>query len=47
MFRAFEPALTIHFVAFVNEEPPFFLGLASREAWCMPRRPGVGVMTSG
>jgi len=24
MFQAFEPALTVRFVAFVNEEPPFF-----------------------
>lgn len=24
-FRAFEPRLTVRFVAFVNEEPPFFL----------------------
>ena len=24
MFRVLEPALTVHFVAFVNEEPPFF-----------------------
>jgi len=24
MFRALEPALTVRFVAFVNEEPPFF-----------------------
>jgi Zn-dependent M28 family amino/carboxypeptidase len=46
MFQALEPELTVHFVAFVNEEPPFF-GLASREAGCMPRRPGIGVMTSG
>jgi Zn-dependent M28 family amino/carboxypeptidase len=25
LFRAIEPALTVRFVAFVNEEPPFFL----------------------
>jgi acetylornithine deacetylase/succinyl-diaminopimelate desuccinylase-like protein len=46
MFQALKPALTVRFVAFVNEEPPFF-GLANREAGCTPRRPGVGVTTSG
>jgi hypothetical protein len=25
MFQAVEPSLTVHFVAFVNEEPPFFM----------------------
>jgi acetylornithine deacetylase/succinyl-diaminopimelate desuccinylase-like protein len=46
LFQALKPALTVRFVAFVNEEPPFF-GLANREAGCTPRRPGVGVTTSG
>jgi len=42
LFAGIEPALTVRFVAFVNEEPPFF---TSREAWCTPRRRAGEAMT--
>jgi Iap family predicted aminopeptidase len=38
LFQAVEPELTVRFVAFVNEEPPFFL-TNRKEAWCTHERP--------
>jgi len=46
MFQTLQPALTVRFVASSMKSRHFFQ-LTSREAWCTPRRPGVGVTTSG
>ena len=42
MFRVLEPALTVHFVAFVNEEPPFFLDWPAGKPGVRPGGPASG-----
>jgi Peptidase family M28. len=43
LFQDVAPETSLRFVAFVNEEPPFFSGPAWA-AWCMPKPPGNGVI---
>jgi acetylornithine deacetylase/succinyl-diaminopimelate desuccinylase-like protein len=42
MFQAFEPEITVHIVAFVNEEPPFFLDWPAGKHGVCPGGPASG-----
>jgi Zn-dependent M28 family amino/carboxypeptidase len=42
MFQALEPALTVRFVAFVNEEPPFFFNWPAGKPGVCPGGPASG-----